>query len=775
MTGLLVANQRPSVEFTHAPVGVNPDDPDFYAYRVYWRGEDPDGRVVRFEFCVDPTATDSVWNKTERSEELILFRAPDPTGPNGPLPRSTGVHTLVLRAVDNEGAYSPFKTRAFYIYTVAPDVQIRSPLPSALLQASIVPSLFIRWEGHDPDGPFHDRPVHYRHRLFSLEEPGNRIFLSDPDSLRRRDGPGGFADWDSSGAESTFVRFTDLTPGNQYLFAVVAYDEAGAYSPVFSLYDNLLQMYVTYASTTGPRIHVYNEVIDFTYESGGYTVDPYRWIVVEAGAGTPFTFDWDAIPAQGSTMDSYRWAVDITRLDDPTPRADEERDIQRWSAASPLATHCELPPLSPGPHFLYIEAKDNNDIVSLGVVRIVVVPPSLEHDLLIVNDTRLEISKPYYYSAGFQPFRDVWPSAAELDTFLFSPSSGPWRYAQALPNALKSPGVFAGYTFDRLGTRAWLDVPSRATSLVKLATYKHVIWIVDDDAASPGRQVAGDESMPVLRYINSRGRYSPLGAYLKLGGRVWIMGGGAATVSADEYNNQKNDDTRGREYSLRMGELGASRIVFDGGHWQSAFSNTHAAITIARSPRADEIAASPWKHEDPFTGRELTAPDYRRLPPVLRYRDPALDPMPPTRFPYQANLCYPTAITSEYLTEPNEIIEDVDRSPVSIRELSVLDTLYEARSVQMRRNPAPTMTWYHGKRANRFVVTGFAPWDFTREDCIGLVDFVLQDLWGLNRRPVDRSLVAPDAAGGVGRSTTPRLTRSPAVTASGVTPVPQRR
>jgi hypothetical protein len=58
------------------------------------------------------------------------------------------------------------------------------------------------------------------------------------------------------------------------------------------------------------------------------------------------------------------------------------------------------------------------------------------------------------------------------------------------------------------------------------------------------------------------------------------------------------------------------------------------------------------------------------------------------------------------------------------------------------------MTWYHGPGVNRFVFTGFAPWVFQRQDFIGLTDFVLQEIWGLTREPVDRSSLA----GGAGRA-----------------------
>jgi hypothetical protein len=544
VVGRVVPNQRPSVEFTQAPISRDPDDPAFYAYRVHWSGNDPDGRVERFEYCIDPTPTDSAWVRTTRSEEVIFFRATEPAAENGPVRHASSPHVLVLRAVDNEGAISPFRTRAFYSYTVAPDVQIRSPLPSALIQASIVPSVFVRWDGHDPDGQLHDRPVHYRHLMLPLDDPGNRIFLSDPDSLRRRDAPRNFAGWDSTGADSTFARVTDLTPGSQYLFVVVAYDEAGAYSPVFSLYENMLQMFVT-LSATGPRIHVSSEMIDFTYESGGYTVDPLRWIPVEVGHGEPVTFHWDAIAAPGSAIETYRWAVDLMRLDDPAPRADEELDTRHWSRASPLNTSCTLTGLTVGTHFLYIEARDNNELASLGVVQMTVVPATFENALLVVDDTRLEPDK-FTPAGAIEMYKSPWPSATELDTFLYARGGVPWRQTQEPASGVRSiPGVFAGYPYDTLGTRLGYENPTHATRLSRLAQYRHVVWMVDRRAATY-LEVLGNNPMPALRYMSTPGRASALGASLALGGRVWLCGGAAGVVSTDPYNRSRNDNTFGR-------------------------------------------------------------------------------------------------------------------------------------------------------------------------------------------------------------------------------------
>src|SRR5262245_38591888 len=145
-------NMPPTIEFTHAPISSSADDPAFYAYRVFWSAYDPDGRVEYVEYCVDPTPTDTTWVRSTRSDELIFFRATEPRVDETPLPRALSPHVLAIRAVDHQGARSPVRTRAFFSWTVAPTVQVRTPSPSRLLQAAIVPSVNIEWEGTDPDG-----------------------------------------------------------------------------------------------------------------------------------------------------------------------------------------------------------------------------------------------------------------------------------------------------------------------------------------------------------------------------------------------------------------------------------------------------------------------------------------------------------------------------------------------------------------------------------------------------------------------------------------------
>jgi hypothetical protein len=83
--------------------------------------------------------------------------------------------------------------------------------------------------------------------------------------------------------------------------------------------------------------------------------------------------------------------------------------------------------------------------------------------------------------------------------------------------------------------------------------------------------------------------------------------------------------------------------------------------------------------------------------------------------------------------------------------VSVLDTLYMANGIVLRTDShiAPTMTYYHGNTAHQFVFSGFSIWSYARQDCMGLVDFVLQDLWHLPRQNIDRGSIAPAIRNGV--------------------------
>jgi hypothetical protein len=62
------------------------------------------------------------------------------------------------------------------------------------------------------------------------------------------------------------------------------------------------------------------------------------------------------------------------------------------------------------------------------------------------------------------------------------------------------------------------------------------------------------------------------------------------------------------------------------------------------------------------------------------------------------------------------------------------------------------MTYYHGRENAPLVFSGTSLWDFRRQDCVALVDFVLGRLWGLSKS----TLYAP-------RAVAPSLARRGAV------------
>ena len=104
----------------------------------------------------------------------------------------------------------------------------------------------------------------------------------------------------------------------------------------------------------------------------------------------------------------------------------------------------------------------------------------------------------------------------------------------------------------------------------------------------------------------------------------------------------------------------------------------------------------------------------------------------------------------------NAIIEDVDPNPNVVREIPVLDTLMYLQGGNLKNTPDPqtglplnqnaTMTYYHGALTPPVVFSGFNIWSFNRNDIIQLVDFVMQQIWGLPRQNVARGPSIPSAA-----------------------------
>ena len=98
----------------------------------------------------------------------------------------------------------------------------------------------------------------------------------------------------------------------------------------------------------------------------------------------------------------------------------------------------------------------------------------------------------------------------------------------------------------------------------------------------------------------------------------------------------------------------------------------------------------------------------------------------------------------------NSIVEATSTDPDNPAPISTLDTLMIS---PLLFNPTssfplenedlsqggryyhsyPVMTYYHGRECEPFVFSGFNFWYWKRQQCIDLVDWVLQDVWGIPR------------------------------------------
>jgi hypothetical protein len=468
---------------------------------------------------------------------------------------------------------------------------------------------------------------------------------------------------------------------------------------------------VDYAGASGPRLRVTSSVFDYTYVAGGFALDEIHTLQCQLPSNFALDVQWTAIPDQDSPIRAFRWAIDIERLDDETPRSNEATDTRHWSQWALANTSARLGPYAGGPgdeeHTLYIEVEDNNGSLTLGVVKARIVAASFEKPLLFVNDTRFAVDQ---LAAGsldsVRAPTGTWPSSAELDTFLFARGGVRWR---SMPWGVQSnPGIFSGYSFDTLGTRQFRLGP---VPIATLFQYQHVVWMTNLASTYGGDIDDSRFPQPHLRYM-SREVFNTLAAYIAAGGKVWICGGGAGFNSLIRYNTLANDRPN-VVFDLEAGELGPGRLMYEAAGWKTEVSSGQGQQAL-RSERA--------------VGGWPGAPDYAGLPAQLQPKSPATDPLPPLR---GSSAFYRNFSEADFISAPTVVLEEGGA-------LSLLDTLMVSTGTGLPELP-PSMTLYHPRGMTGSVVfSGFPPWFFRRSQATQLADFVLRDLWGLERAPTAR-------------------------------------
>jgi hypothetical protein len=753
----ILPNERPTMRLTYAPVDTT--HAEFYTYQMYWTGFDADGRVVRYEYAIDPPSdagADTQWVSTIKNEQTFTFSASVPGDPNATQPISRDFHVFAIRALDNRGLYSEPVVRAFYSFGVAPRVIINSPKPNALLSPSVTPAVRIAWTGYDytdANGYVYEKPLYYKYKLFKSDsDPRWSWWLSHPDSMRLNFAPR-FVGWDSTGPDSPFVQYTNLVPNSEYLFVVVAFGRSGAYSPVWTLNNNMLKMAVGLASQLGPAITLYNSFFSYTYKTGGFPqpLNPSWAVQLQVPSGAPVTFNWTAEPPPGSVMRRYRWVLDLVALDDETERTGQD-DWYHWSDWS-LTTSATVGPFTGAGgdtgevHNFYVEAEDINGLVSLGWVQFRVFKPTFDRDLLVMDDTRLKVDQ---FVRGrtdtlIGPTGN-WPTRAEKDTFLFAVGGVRWRMQP--DSAMKTqPGLFKGYNYDTMSTRHGQENPTLALSV--LGQYRHIIWSVDQTGSyyetSPTSAIS---PMTTLNYMSKRNRQNTLATWVSQGGALWAMGGGFGNATNTSWNQTPNDLNGVRTYTTLTNsaaptpDLGPGRFMYDLMHWRSEFRVFEGYIQVARLDQHDPTSTSAraWQ------GEPLRDARYYNLPPLLQSRTPASDPLSLVPFRSAANYyinnsAYSSSgLASEFMTYENIITETRQVTPDSSYEYSALDTLYLAYGKNYTREMLQAgsgvnslMTYYHGTENGPVLFLGTALWDYRRTQCQQLVDFVLGDLWGMTK------------------------------------------
>lgn len=539
-------NLRPSVEISNAP----PEGTEeFYSVRINWFASDPDGQVVRFIYATDPPVQgDTAWVETHSSEITVFFRSP---GPNDPLPPvgqviiSRGYHTFVVKAIDNEGAPSAPATRSFTSRTTAPSTVIQAPRPTHQQPVSTTPSVTITWLGQDPDGVISQKPIKYKFKIVASDviNPANPqgVTQQQVQDYFGADAVNFFASWDSVPGDTTFKFYEGLTPQTIYFFAVVAFDEAGAFEPRFNLDSNVLQFRPTLAKL-GPDITVFNEFFARTQTTGGVSIVSSRIYTLEFPADQPIKFNWFAVADVGAIVTGYRWAVDIEGQDisNETPRSDDS-DVRHWSAYSLNETSTIIGPFTGSldstiTHFFYLEARDNLGFVSLFTIRLRIVKPRFDLPLLVIDDmygTPSELT-----AGGTVPYKGAFPMEAEQDSFYYA--VGGWPDTLKMlgtpgqnPSAISTPGMFAGFDYDTLDYRFY---PSESVLLQDLARYRIVAWYSDQaSAARAGSKFGSNTPKTGIRLINSVNQLNTFAVYLKQKGKAWIFGDGTTTAIANGY------------------------------------------------------------------------------------------------------------------------------------------------------------------------------------------------------------------------------------------------
>ncbi len=386
------------------------------SYRVhfFWNGFDPDGDVDRYQYIVtddwvtgslviDDNISDTledlgyVWTDSLFATDSIFVveasQFPDSANPEeweyfygdeeGRF-LFFGQHTFFLRAVDEHGTPDPTPAhRSFTATTIAPSVTIDHPRDTGTPGGweNLPPDVFFTWIGNDSVGggslviePDSTRVAIFPADEYDIDENSSvGSILAVPDSAWTR-----WRGWDEPidsilqiDGKSALVQ--DLTPIGQnsdgrYLFMVQAKDEAGALTSHYQDGKNLKRLRIT--DSLYPRLYVEEPTLGLKVSEGWNAYD------FTIGEGQPLHLSWDGSASHyGSQITGYRfgWDIDDTENDD---------EWSNWSTNTKNTTASYVS----GTHSVHIQVQDYSGNITTMLFRFLVVPFTMEKDLLLIDD-----------------------------------------------------------------------------------------------------------------------------------------------------------------------------------------------------------------------------------------------------------------------------------------------------------------------------------------------------------------------------------------------------
>ncbi len=407
-TGEIKDNQRPTIELTNGPLE---GDTTQYSVHFFWLGEDQDGTIDHYEFCMvegdpigfDPEDTVGAWITTELTDSVFSVSADD-YDMNVEINQSLygkfmKMHTFFIKAIDDRGSVSETAYRSFTAFTLAPQIFINYPYATNLdvgVQMLSVISTF-KWYGKDPiDAPWNYQEVDSIRYLYTFYYNGIITALNNsPEDFEYM-----WSDWISynapgdSGKQTTLGDDEFLETNTSYIFAVQAKDDAGAISSIFEKSSNVRHFMAM--QPTGPLLRI-NEPYLGTFSYLG--VD-YRTEQVQVPPGFEMNWTWTGdASSYGGIVKSFRYGWDIANLSDPAD----------WDVfPSPYTTSAGKKTFYSGIHTLYVESADNLGTRTLGTIEITVIPIVMTRDLLWVDD---------FPSLDFTQTNYAFPTESEHDEF----------------------------------------------------------------------------------------------------------------------------------------------------------------------------------------------------------------------------------------------------------------------------------------------------------------------------------------------------------------------